>query len=154
MLEPESGLFGAMGLSFGAQAGGQIMSEGPASPANTPTYCRQGARVPEFNIYRPNESLSQYYLGVGDAGFGVSVAPDPIQALIQDPSATEPTTLVSTSSGLEKSLYAAFDGTPNVEQAIAAINGRRMAATNRPLGDEEQTINLFTSEGGNEAVPD
>ena len=52
---------------------------GGSTNANAPSYCREGPRNNQFNLYRRMSTTPAYSLAVGDAGFSIDVFPDKIE---------------------------------------------------------------------------
>ena len=54
---------------------------GESTNANAPTYCREGPRNNQLNLYRRIGITPAYSVAVGDAGFSIDVFPDTIELL-------------------------------------------------------------------------
>ncbi len=114
------------------------------------TYCREGQRNYEYNVFRPIGTDDRYTIAVRDAGFSIEVYPDIVGTALDT---TENSTgtgdgdgdkngdtvfAVRSATGLEITLHTPFRGLPNLGPASqSALQGPAIAKVNRPLSDDE-----------------
>lgn len=104
-----------------------------ADPA-TLTYCREGPRSRQYNVFRSTDGSYRFTVALGDAGRSVDVYPDAVATELDTTSAMT-TYAVRSATGLEYVLHTPYVGLPSVQQVGQSLSGQVIATVTRPLED-------------------
>ena len=104
-----------------------------ADPA-TLTYCREGPRSGQYNIFHPTDGSDRFTVALGDAGAGVDVYPDAVATEL-DAASGMTTYAVRSATGLKYILHTPYRGLPSIQQVGRSLNGQVIATVTRPLED-------------------
>ena len=135
-------------LAFGTAAGLPLPEnlaefiEG--SPAPSQTFCRDGERQPQFNIYRPAGTTDRYIVALNDGGNSISVFPRPI-FLSEDQRFVH---RIHSGNSVSTTVFRPHEGLPDLKALSKAIGQRPMARVKRPLGKEGAAVTIFSSPEG------
>ena len=129
----------------------EVKGEGPSPDS----YCREGDRNIQYNVYRPVGDNDRYSLVLGDSGASIEVFPFLALDNPERSDADNPTHLVSSSTGLETSFHTPFRGIPNIGPASrSAFEGPVYAKMNRRLSPDENPQITIASGLAEDAAPE
>ena len=100
----------------------------------TLTYCREGPRSRQYNVFRSTDGNDRFTVALGDAGRSVDVYPDAVATELDTTSAMT-TYAVRSATGLEYVLHTPYVGLPSVQQVGQSLSGQVIATVTRPLED-------------------
>ena len=100
----------------------------------TLTYCREGVRSRQYNVFRSTDGSERFTVALGDAGRSVDIYPDAVATEL-DGESGKTTYAVRSASGLEYVLHTPYVGLPSIQQVGQSLNGQVIATVTRPLED-------------------